>query len=56
MLISGQRVNVTASVGSSSTCDPLQDPAELLVWADQAMYRAKRGRGARGDEVVERHA
>lgn len=44
MLVGGQRVGVTASVGSASTCDPLQDPGELLVWADQAMYRAKRSR------------
>jgi diguanylate cyclase (GGDEF)-like protein/PAS domain S-box-containing protein len=50
MLINGQRVAVTASVGTASTCDPLQDPAEMLVRADQSMYRVKRTRGDRGAE------
>ena len=47
MLVNGQRIAVTASVGSASTCDPLQAPAEMLVRADQSMYRVKRNRGER---------
>lgn len=47
MLVNGQHVTVTASVGSASTCDPSQAPAEMLVRADQAMYRIKRDRRAR---------
>jgi GGDEF domain-containing protein len=44
MLVDGEHVRVTASVGSASTCDSQADPAELLVRADQSMYRVKRTR------------
>lgn len=46
MLINGRQVHVRASVGHATTCDPLQAPAEMLVRADQAMYRVKRERRA----------
>ena len=44
MLVVGQQLEVSASIGIAYTVDSLQDSAELLVRADQAMYRRKRAR------------
>jgi diguanylate cyclase (GGDEF)-like protein/PAS domain S-box-containing protein len=44
MLVTGKQLTIAASIGIAYTVDSLQDAAELLVRADQAMYRRKRAR------------
>ncbi|MFC3832010.1 MULTISPECIES: putative bifunctional diguanylate cyclase/phosphodiesterase [Deinococcus] len=40
--LSGQRLQITASVGAALSTRQQRDPAALLRWADQAMYEVKR--------------
>jgi diguanylate cyclase (GGDEF)-like protein/PAS domain S-box-containing protein len=40
-LVAGTRARIGVSVGIASTSDPTMDPSELLLLADQAMYRQK---------------
>lgn len=40
--LSGQRLQITASVGAALSTPQQRDPAALLRWADQAMYEVKR--------------
>ncbi|THF86219.1 EAL domain-containing protein [Deinococcus sp. KSM4-11] len=40
--LSGQRLQITASVGGALSTPQERDPAALLRWADQAMYEVKR--------------
>lgn len=47
MVVEGVRVTVDASIGVATTHDPGAAADELLVLADQQMYREKRARGER---------
>jgi len=41
MLVSGVQVRIGVSVGVAATSDPAIDPSDLLLRADQSMYRQK---------------
>lgn len=41
LLVSGIRARIGVSVGIACTSDPATDPSDLLLLADQAMYRQK---------------
>ncbi len=50
--IAGHNVAITGSLGLAETADPLCDSAEILRWADVAMYAAKQA-GRDGFQVFE---